>query len=294
MKPDRDTAAHFGLLLILALIWGSSFILIKRGLRDFSPVEVGCLRIVIAGVVLCAISLPYLTKFTRREAAPLFVVGFLGSGLPALLYALAETRLSSALAGVLNSLTPLFTFTIGFVLYRTNIRRLQFAGLIMGFVGALFLVFDTRGGSVASLDIYALLVVAATVCYAISINLIKARLQHIHSRTIAAVSLLMTLPLFAGLLVLTTPFLHRFAEPTVTFGWSLAAVATLAVAGTAFANVLFFRLTQRTSAVFASSVTYLIPIVALLWGLFDNEVIVAAHWFGMGCIVVGVYFVSRK
>ncbi|KPD21947.1 MULTISPECIES: DMT family transporter [Idiomarina] len=279
------------LLGLLALIWGSSFLLIKKGLIAFGPMEVGALRISSAGIVLAPFIARRLNKITRKHWLKLASVGLVGSLIPAFMFAIAQTQLASGVTGVLNALTPIATLVIGSLFFHQKARVAQVIGVGIGLFGTLLLVTASANGS-WDFNLYALLVMAATVCYGLNLNLIKHKISDLSPLTITGISLLMaavpaTVYLFAG-----TEFIAQVQQPGAML--SLFSVLALGIAGTAGALVIFNHVVQLTNTVFTSSVTYLIPVVAVLLGVLDGEAFWLQQGVGMLAILVGVWFANRK
>ncbi|MGM0906140.1 MAG: DMT family transporter [Pseudomonadota bacterium] len=279
------------LLGLLALIWGSSFLLIKKGLLAFGPMEVGALRISSAGIVLAPFIARRLNKITRKHWLKLASVGLVGSLIPAFMFAIAQTQLASGVTGVLNALTPIATLVIGSLFFHQKARVAQVIGVGIGLFGTLLLVTASANGS-WDFNLYALLVMAATVCYGLNLNLIKHKISDLSPLTITGISLLMaavpaTVYLFAG-----TEFIAQVQQPDAML--SLFSVLALGIAGTAGALVIFNHVVQLTNTVFTSSVTYLIPVVAVLLGVLDGEAFWLQQGIGMLAILVGVWFANRK
>jgi drug/metabolite transporter (DMT)-like permease len=281
------------LLLILTLIWGSSFILIKRGLDVFDAGEVGALRMFSASLVLSPLALKYLKSFSLRQYFYLFIVGFFGSFLPAFLFAKAETGLGSAMAGVLNALTPMFVVIIGGLFFSQGIGMRTIIGLLIGFAGTAILMFVGTDGAMSSLNYFGLYIVVATIMYGTNVNVIKYKLYGVKAIPLTSMAFTLILPFAAYYLFVTSDFVYKVT--TVPGAWmSVFYVSILGVFGTAMAMVLFNKLIQFVSPIFASSVTYLIPIVAVAWGLLDSEVLLTQHYIGMIIILAGVYITNRK
>ncbi|MCC5920629.1 MAG: DMT family transporter [Cyclobacteriaceae bacterium] len=292
-SPKLSTSAFSWFLLIsLALIWGSSFILIKKGLVSFSAIEVGALRIFSAGIVFVPLAVIKMKHLSRKKVFLLFFSGLLGSFFPAFLFAQAQTQLSSSVTGVLNALTPFFVLIIGVLVFKASISWRKALGIFIGFIGAVFLILAREDGEVAGIKVHAFYVVAATICYGFNLNIIKNYLQEEKSLTITSVSLAMIMPLAAYLLFRDSQFIDKFSSDPQAWT-SLGYIATLGLIGTAFALILFNRLVNLTSPIFTSSVTYLIPIVAVLWGLLDGETLYFGYIVGMTAIIIGI-FLSRK
>lgn len=281
----------WGLLFVLSLIWGSSFILIKRGLDVFSSGEVGAIRIVSAAVFLLPFAIQNLRSLERKHWLLLFSVGMFGSFLPAFLFAEAETHLPSSVAGILNALTPLFTMLIGAIFFMQKITVKTATGLLIGFAGTMVLMLAGADGF--GFNFYGLYVIIATIFYGANLNLIKFRIPDLTARTITSISLLIVGPIAVAYLVFFSdvPYKMQHAEGALM---SLGAIVLLGCMGTAIALILFNQLVKITSPIFTSSVTYLIPIVAVLWGLMDNETLYAGHYIGLVLIVAGVYLANRS
>ena len=282
---------QFGILMLLAFVWGSSFILMKIGLKSFSPDQAGALRILLASLVLLPLSLRNLKSLQKKDLRSLLIAGFIGSFFPAFLFMKAETQINSSLAGMLNSLTPVFTLLVGLLFHKTQIRWMQIAGLALGLLGATGLILAGEGFHLGTVNSYAFYIVLATFFYAVSINQIKAKLGHLSGIQVTSLSFLFIGPV-ALVYLLTTDLAPVAASP----GWPihLLALATLAVVGTAMAMLLMNTLIRHSTAVAASSVTYIIPVFAILWGILDGEKITLLHLICMGLILTGVYLISLK
>jgi len=280
------------LLIILTLIWGTSFILIKKGLEAFSAGEVGALRIFSAGVVLLPIAFFKLKRANFIQAFYIFIVGFVGSLIPAFLFAKAETQIDSGIAGVLNALTPLFVLLVGAMMFNQSITRRMSLGLFIGLVGTIILITSGQSLVPANLNFYAFFILLATICYGLNVNLIKFRLKGVGAITITSLSMVFVLPITGFYLFFISDFrTHLASVPDASY--SFFYVVMLGVMSTAIAMVLFNKLVQLVSPVFASMVTYLIPIVALAWGIMDGELVLPRHYIGMVTILAGVYITTR-
>ncbi|MEP7264021.1 MAG: DMT family transporter [Bacteroidota bacterium] len=277
-------------LVLLALIWGSSFILMKRGLMYFRPDQVAAMRMLIAFIVSFPFVARHYKKIGKGKFKYIAVVGILGSGIPAILFTTAQTRINSSLAGMLNSLTPLFTLLIGFWFFRTRFSVWQIAGVAAGFAGAAGLILINAEGDLSADAGYALLIMIATLFYGISVNTIKAHLAGINVLIISGFALL-CVGIPYGIYLFTTDFVDRLAnEPNAWTG--VMFIAILAVMGTALSNILYFQMVKISSPLFASAVTYFIPIVALFWGLGDGESLNLLHIPAMLAILGGVAMIS--
>jgi drug/metabolite transporter (DMT)-like permease len=284
---------NWSILLALALIWGSSFILMKRGMVVYSSGEVGALRIFIAFLVLS----PLIFKHVRKEHFkywPAFLgMGTLGNFIPAFLFTKAETVISSSLAGMLNSLTPLFTLLFGVLLFRVKTKLVNVLGILIGFIGAIGLLITGKDEDMGNNLAYGLFVVLATVCYAMSVNIIKKFLNEVPPVTATVWAMMFIGPMAGIYLFSGTDFtVHLQNHPQALS--SLGYVCILAIFGTAFSVIIFNVLIRNTNALFASSVTYLIPIVAMGWGIFDGEAVLFQHFIWIVVILTGVYLVNKK
>lgn len=281
-------------LLILSFIWGSSFILMKEGLVAFTSDEVAALRIAIAFVAL----LPFMAKHYKninfkKDWPGLLIMGAFGNLIPAFLFTAAETQISSSLTGMLNALTPLFTILLGALVFKTKIRKFQVAGVAIGLIGAVCLLGFSEGGGETKDISYALLVVAATFCYAVSVNGIKKYLSHVNSVAASVGAFTIIGPVALVYLFLGTDFQIHLTETPGGYR-ALGFVSILAVAGTAFAVILFNNLIKLSGIVFASSCTYLIPVVAIGWGLLDGETVTITQLLSMGIIILGLWIINKK
>lgn len=283
------------ILLGLAMTWGSSFILIKRGLEGFAYDSsiVGALRIVITFIVLLPLALKRIRRITKRQWLILGIVGMISNGAPAFLFAYAQTGIDSNMAGILNSLTPLFTLLIGLAFFQMKTVWFNIAGIIAGLAGAVGLIhYSGDGGFIFNFN-YAVFVLIATICYATSVNIIKTYLRDLDALSITAFSfLVMGLPVGFYLFFFTDfiPLLQGGGEAWAGLGF----ITILAVVGTAIALIFFNTLIKMTSALFASSVTYMIPVVAIMWGIIDGEAFELNYILWILLILGGVYLVNAK
>ena len=296
-KPVIDQSIKsWGLLVFLAFIWGSSFILIKKALLVFSPGEVGAFRIVSAGLVLLPLAMPKLKFLNQNQVINLLIVGFVGSFIPAFLFAKAQTQLSSSLAGVINALTPLMVVLVGALLFGSKITTRNALGLTIAFLGVGILVFarsNFNSNIFLDLNFYAFFVILATICYGFNVNIIKFRFVELKPTVITAISLMMVLPVAAVFLFGFTDFSFKLVH--VDGAWKAAGlVVLLGVVGTAMALVIFNAMVKLVTPVFASSVTYLIPLVAIFWGVLDGETLLPLHYMGIISVVLGVWYGNRK
>ena len=291
LKADNSKAVSILILAVLSVIWGSSFILIKKGLDSFEPGQVGTIRIIFACLVLLPIALKYLKIEFIKNWKKILSLGLIANLIPAVLYAVAETKIRSSLAGMLNSLTPIFTVLAGTLLFRTTIKSAQFIGIIVGFAGTITLGFIGSDGGFGAFNYFALFIIIATICYGISSNMVKTYFSRLNSVILTALTMFSIGPI-AVIYLFSTDFIGRMS--TVDGAWlSLGYLFLLGAVGTAFALILFNKLIQATSAVFASTVTYLIPITAVIWGILDGEELFVLHYIGMLLIILGVFIINR-
>jgi drug/metabolite transporter (DMT)-like permease len=288
----RNTTAWI-ILFVLVLIWGSSFILIKKGLETFSSNELGALRIIITFLCLSPLAFKRLFNLPVKTLGLLVLSGITGSGAPAFMFAYAETGIESSVTGILNSLTPLFTLLIGLALFRTRTKWFNVAGVFMGLAGAIGLLTVSGGGNFSFNLSFGIYVIVATVFYALNANIIKHWLHDVDSLTITSVSFfLMGIPALIYLLAFTKFAQHSVQQSGAMLG--IGYIAILAIAGTAIALVMYNKLIKLTNAVFASSVTYLMPVIAILWGLLDGEPFRLVYIVWINLIMAGVVLVNTR
>jgi drug/metabolite transporter (DMT)-like permease len=292
-KQDKKVL-NWIILLVLALVWGSSFILMKRGLVAFSSSQVASIRIFVAFLFLFPIAWKHLKKELIIHWKAFLGMGMYGNLIPAFLFTKAETGISSSLAGMLNSLTPLFTIITGILFFRAKARWQSITGVLVGLAGAMGLVYSSGGNDATPYSgiLYSLYVVLATLLYAFSVNIIGSHLRNVNAIT-ATVWALMFIGPIAGIYLFSTDFLvviQTNPEALKALGY----VSLLGIFGTALSVMIFNVLIRNSNPVFASSVTYLIPVVALFWGIFDKETINVLHFVFIGVILGGVYLVNRK
>ncbi len=280
------------IFIVLSVIWGSSFVLMKEGLVHLSAYQVASLRIVFSGLVLLPAAVKYYKIIPKDKIFIIFLSGVLGSLLPAYLFCIAEIGIDSALAGTLNSLTPIFVIIIGAVFYNSKTTGNKILGIVISFAGSILLLLSKGHMQESQNLIYVSFVVLATIFYGINVNMVQRHLLHIGSLQIAAVAL--TLNAIPALVVLyfTGYFNVSFADEGILSATGAAAV--LGVFGTAAASVLFYMLVKRAGAIFASMVTYGIPVVANFWGIVYNEVVGWKQFLCLALILFGVYIANRK
>jgi len=279
-------------LFLLSIIWGSSYILIKRGLVGLSPIELGSARIVISTIFLLILGFKSLKGLTRYQWKWLIVTGFLGTFFPSFFFAFAQRHIDSSVAAILNSLTPIFTVLVGIALFATRLITRQYLGVILGFIGSLGLVWGGAQINPNQPVGYVLLIISASMCYAINIHFLKHKLSEVSPMAMTLGNFIGIMPPALVLLFFSDFFaLKNIQKPDVIT--SLGYVATLAFFGTAIAKAMFNRFVKMASAVFVSSVTYTLPIVALFWGTLDGEQMSAFQLIGAVVILIGVSFAHK-
>jgi drug/metabolite transporter (DMT)-like permease len=286
-------ALNWIILIVLALTWGSSFILMKRGMDVYSSDEVAALRIFIAFLFLSPLIFRHVKKPLLKYWKGFIGMGVLGNFIPAFLFTKAETGISSSLTGMLNSLTPLFTLLLGVILFKTKTRLVNAIGILIGFVGAIGLLTVGKSEDMDNNMLYGFYVVLATICYALSVNIIKKDLGEVNSVTATVWAMLFIGPMAGIYLFGFTDFTNKLGAHPLAMN-SLGYVCILAIFGTALSVIVFNVLIRNTNALFASSVTYLIPVVAMFWGIFDGEDVQLLHFVWIALILLGVYLVNKK
>jgi drug/metabolite transporter (DMT)-like permease len=278
-------------LTVLALIWGSSFILIKKGLVGLSPMQLGSLRIIFSAIFLIIIGFKSVTEIKQNQWKYIALTSLFGTFIPAFLFAIAQTQINSSVSSILNSLTPLNTLIIGGLAFGLSFKRTQVFGVIIGLIGTILLIVNGAINHPNQNYWYTILVLVASICYATNVNLLKKHLSDVKPLSISTGNfLVMLVP--ALIVLFSTDFLSVVENAEVQN--SMIYIIILGVVGTGIANIIFFKLIQISSPVFATSVTYLIPIVAFFWGLLDNEMLTPIQFIGAFIILIGVYLSSKK
>ncbi len=293
MSEQSNRFTSITLLIILSLIWGTSFILIKKGLVVFSPGEVGSIRVVAAAVFLLPFAIVRMKGVTGKQHAKLLLSGLMGIFIPAFLFATAQTRLESSVTGIMNSLTPLCTLLIGVFLFGQAFRSKSLLGIVIGLIGTVILIFSRADGQLGTINAYAFLVIIACVLYGTNLNFVKYKIAEMKALTITSISVVLIGPLALAYLFGFTDFTTKLQETDGAWQ-ALGYIALLGVMSTSVATLLFNKLVKVSTPLFTSSVTYIIPIVAVLWGLIDGEQLIPGHFLGMVAIIGGVYLANRK
>lgn len=279
------------LLAALALIWGSSFILIKRGLVGLTPFQVGSLRMLFAFSFLILVGFRSLAQIPLGKWKYIALTAFTGTFVPAFLFAIAQSEIDSSISAILNSLTPLNALLLGVTFFGLAFQRNQFIGVMIGLAGSLILILSGAAHNPDQNCWYALFVVVATFCYALNVNFIKKYLSDVNPLAITTGNfVVMAVP--ALIILIATGFFGQLQEVKVQH--SALFVGVLGVIGTGIANMLYFKLIQMTSPVFAASSAYLFPVVAIFWGLLDGEVLSMVQVLGAVVILAGVYLSAKK
>lgn len=277
---------------VLSLIWGSSFILIKKGLVGLTPYQLGALRIVLTSLILFSVGFKSLNQVRKRHWKWLAVTGFVSSFFPPFLFAMAQNHIDSSVASILNSFTPLATVLVGMLLFGIYSTSRQLIGVFIGLAGTLLLIFAGSEMNSSENHWYGLLILLASVGYAFNVNMIKKYLTDISALAVTTGNFLFIF-LPALVVLYLSGYFHEIAQSEkmlVASGFILI----LSILGTATAKVLFNKLIQVSSPVFASSVTYTIPLVAILWGLFDGESFSVWQMMATGVVLIGVYLSNKK
>lgn len=277
-------------LILLSLIWGSSFILMKKALTGLSPLQVGALRILIAGIVLFSVSYRNLGTITKKQWPYLLISSFSGTFFPAFLFVYAISHIDSSIASLLNSLTPLNTFVLGVMLFGAPFINKQFFGILLGLVGAGFLIVKGAQINPDQNYYYALLILLATAGYGLNINIVKRYLQDLKPITITLSNFVISF-IPAAIILWASDF--SLQESDAAAKQSLLYVLLLAILCTAFANVIFYKLVSISSPVFTSSVTYLIPLVAVIFGIMDGENMHISQFIAASIIFLGIYLSNK-
>ncbi len=280
------------LLILLTIVWGSSFILIKKGLTVYTASQVAAIRIFSASLFMVPFAISWLRRIKKNHLPIVFISGFFGSFIPAFLFAFAQTRLDSAVTGIVNALTPVFVLIIGVIFYRQKITALIVLGLFLAFSGTALLIFSGSGGDYR-FNFFALFIVAATILYGINVNILKFNLSELNPVAISSISIFLIGPLAAIQLFALSDFTDRISSGNHAL-LALFYLSILGIVGTSLALMLFNKLIKLTTPLFSSSVTYLIPTVAVIWGLIDGEKLYFTHYLSMGIIIFGVFIANRK
>ncbi|RQO39519.1 multidrug DMT transporter permease [Chryseobacterium sp. KBW03] len=289
MNADKE---KWILLVILSIIWGSSFILIKKSLEHFNPFQVGSLRVLIAGIILLPIAISNYKLFPKKHLKWLILAAFTGNFIPMFLFPIAETEISSSIAGIINSMMPIFVIIVGALVWKFETTKKQIIGILISFTGVCILAFG-GGDSGEFKMIPILLLLLATLCYALSTTTVKSKLMEVSSTVLSAFVFSFVL-LFPSVIALTsTGFFSEFSFSRDNL-LGLMFVGLLSIFGTGLAMMMNYRLLKVSSPLFASTVTLVMPIVAIIWGILDGEKMTSLQFAGAGIIIAGLIFLRTN
>lgn len=278
----------------LSVVWGFSFFFIKKGLEVFQPMQVAAFRMSIAFIALIPLIMLNYKKLSIPSHKWKYIpfLSLFGNLIPAVLFCTAETKIDSGLTGIMNSTTPLFALLIGSLFFGVGLTQNKIIGVIVGFVGAIIIVLSKQKGF-SGINIFILMPLLATVCYGFNANIFKSNFQTENPVIIALLQYSFAAPFTLVYLYYSGAFHQIQQEPLVAWS-SIKYLLLLGAFGTGYALVFFNILIQRTSALFATMTTYLIPLVSVIVGLLDKESILPIHLFGLLVILIGVYIGSRN
>ncbi len=277
-------------LLLLSLIWGSSFILMKKALIDLTPIQVGALRMIFTAIILISIGYKNIPKITKEQWYYIFITAILGTFIPVFLFAYAIQNIDSSIASILNSVTPLNTLITGSLFYGFTFLRKQVLGIIIGLMGSVILILKGAEVNPDQNYMYASLIIIASAGYSFNINILKKNLNDLNALAITTGNfIILIVPAF--IILMFTDFFH--VETIQNAKISLYYLVLLSIFGTAMAKTLFNKLVQISSPIFSSSVTYLIPVVAVFWGILDGEKLYLSQLLSGGLILFGIYLTNK-
>lgn len=289
MKAEKE---KWILLIVLTLIWGSSFILIKKSLEHYNPYQVGALRVLIAGIILLPVAISKYKLFPRKHLKWLILAAITGNFIPMFLFPIAETEVSSSIAGIINSMMPIFVIIVGALIWKFETTKQQIIGVCISFAGVCLLAFGGADEGKFKL-IPILLLLLATLCYAISTTTVKSKLMELSSVILSSFVFSFVL-FFPSIIALAlTGFFSEFSFSEDNM-MGLMFVGLLSVFGTGLAMTMNYRLLKVSSPLFASTVTLLMPIVAIIWGILDGESLTFLQFVGAAIIIGGLIFLRTK
>ncbi len=291
MQEIAGNRKDWVILIFLSLVWGCSFILIKKALITFDAPTVGAMRIAIGSVAFAPFVYHFRKEIDWSQWKKFLLVGLTGSGIPSFLFAFAQTEITSSMAGLLNSMTPIWTLLLGIFLFKLRFNHLKMVGVLLGFIGAVIIIIAAHNSKFGGNPMYGFLAIIATVCYALSVNMVQGFFGKTKPIIISAMSFFLIGPPI-WIFLMFTGVKEQYLNNDFAI-YSLSSVVALSLFGTVMASILFYILVQRTSAVFGSMVTYLMPFVVIIWGLIDGEIITMLQLLGMGTILIGVYFTKK-
>jgi drug/metabolite transporter (DMT)-like permease len=292
MTNTNSSFLKWLLFVLLALIWGSSFILMKRGLEAFTPPQVAAIRMVVSFLFLFPFVIGHIKQIPRDKWIFIIIAGILGNGIPAFLFTKAETGLSSSIAGILNSLTTVFALITGVLFFKMKTTTIKVAGVFLGLAGAVLTVLYNAKGGIEGNYYYGIYIIVACICYAFNVNIIKTYLGPINSVQLSGFALFGVGPLTAAYLF-STDFVTRISSGSHAL-ISFFYIVLLGVFGTGVSQIMFNKLLKTSSVLFTASITYFIPIVAILWGLLDGENLGWVQILGFVIVITGVFLINKR
>ena len=280
-------------LILLSFIYGSAFILIKKGLLGLTPIQLASLRVIFSAFFLSIFGFKTLKLIPNDKWKWIILTGFIGNFFPVYLFSFSQTIINSSVAAVLSAMTPLFTIIFGYFIFAKRFNQNKIIGVFIGFIATMFLVSNEISINSDYGGIYSLLIILATVCYAINANLVKYKLKGVSVFAIALGNFISVLP-FGIIIFCFSDFpYYNFYESQLILE-SIGYILVLALIGSALANVMFNKLISISSPVFSVSVTYLLPIVGIGWGVLDGEIFSKFQWISCFIILYGIYLVTKK
>lgn len=283
------------IFILLSIIWGSSFLLMKIGMKEgqvqLGPYQVASLRMISSGLVLLPFAFRAFAQIPRNKLLLVILSGIIGNFIPAYLFCIAETKIDSALAGILNSLTPLFTILVGIAFFKLESNRKKIIGIVLGLVGLCLSVVAGKTLHFENFS-YSFFIMLATICYGFNVNMVGKHMHHISAINIASMAFAFSIIPSSIILYQTGYFSFDFTSAEII--QATVASSVLGVINTSLASILFYVLVKRAGIIFASTVTYAIPFVSLALGLFYNEPIHPLRILGLAIILLGVYIVNKR
>lgn len=289
MNADKE---KWLLLATLSIIWGSSFILIKKSLDHFNPYQVGSLRVLIAGIILLPVAISNYKLFPKKHIKWLILAALTGNFIPMFLFPIAEKEISSSIAGIINSMMPIFVIIVGALVWKFETTKKQIIGVLISFTGVCILAFG--GGDSGELKIIPiLLLLLATLCYALSTTTVKSKLMDVSSIVLSSFIFSFVLLLPSIIALTSTGFFSEFSFSKDNM-LGLMFVSLLSIFGTGLAMTMNYRLLKVSTPLFASTVTLIMPIVAIIWGIIDGEKLSIMQFVGAGIIIAGLIFLRSN
>ncbi|MGK0288871.1 MAG: drug/metabolite transporter (DMT)-like permease [bacterium] len=274
---------------VICFLWGSSFILMKKASLVFGAISISNLRVVGGAVALLLIMLfaKQAWQLGKKHLRIVLLIGFLGNALPFTLQPYLIQKNGSVFVAMMVCLVPLFTVLISMFFLGKKSSKQQLIGILGGFLCLLLLLGEGLSRNFTAVNL--LLNITIPLCYAISNVCIKHYLEEI-----PPLQLTFALLFVAG--VITLPFSLEFGTIDINQYVPLAvfSVLVLGVLGTGIAAYLFLTLIQKDGPLFAGMVTYVIPVIAIVWGWLDSEKITSIQLISMAGIIFSVFLVQSK